>query len=461
MAGTENRTKDLDSLLGEPKKAIRGMVLAFFIAMAVVEVNQFVDTYWVAGLGTESSSAVATVVPIYGLMMCAGIGIGVGATTTIAYRLGMGDFERASRLAANSLILGVICAVISSVLVFIFARPVIVMMGAEDVLDEGIRYLMPYVLLSPLLLCNSILGGILRAEGAANKSTIVQISAAVFNMIIDPILIYGLDLGVFGAGLSTCISAGLALMIGLYWYMRDRMVIKLNRSSFRWGRDLSSEVLVVGGPKTVQSVISNTTDLLQRIFIIIAGGTNAVILYNYPWRYISLINLPGKAYENAMIPVCSAAYGQKDIEKMRQGYLYTAKMVLLFSVVFAVLMYVFAEQLIAVLTYEESMKALRPDFIWTLRVSSFLVPFSAFMGIGSSILQSLKKSKLSMYYYFFWGFVKIGMYAIAACVFHSFEGIIYCMVAVHVFGGVCLMTMAKIEFDKIKRDVSSETAQAV
>ena len=449
-------SENLKTLLGEPKKAIRSMVLAFFIAMAVVELNQFVDTFWVSGLGAISSSAVATSSPIYGLMMCAGLGIGVGAIATIAFRLGQGDFEEANRLAANSLLLGIVCAVASSVLVLVFARPLILIMGAESIVDECLLYILPFIFLSPLLLCNSILGGILRAEGAARKSTIVQMSAAILNMVIDPILIYGLGLGVFGAGLSTALSAGIALAIGLSWYAKNRMTVKLTRGSFRRDKEMSREVLDVGGPKTVQALISNTTDLIQRVFLIVAGGTNAVMFYNYSWRYIALINLPGRAYENAMVPVCSAAYGQRDLLKMREGFLYTAKWVLIFSAVFAVVLFVFSEPLISILTYEDSMRELRPQFVWTLQISTLLIPFSALMGIGSSMLQALKKSKVSMYYYFFWGFVKLGMYAVAAYVYHSFEYIIYCMVIVHVFGGLCLMYLAHSEYNKISAIVSNE-----
>ena len=449
-------SENLKTLLGEPKKAIRSMVLAFFIAMAVVELNQFVDTFWVSGLGAVSSSAVATSSPIYGLMMCAGLGIGVGATATIAFRLGRGDFEAANKLAANSLLLGILCAVVSSVLVLVFARPLILIMGAGSIVDECLLYILPFIFLSPLLLCNSILGGILRAEGAARKSTIVQMSAAILNMVIDPILIYSLGLGVFGAGLSTALSAGIALAIGLSWYANNRMTVKLSRASFKRDTAMSREVLDVGGPKTVQALVSNTTDLIQRVFLIVAGGTNAVMFYNYSWRYIAIINLPGRAYENAMVPVCSAAYGQRDLLKMREGFMYTAKWVLIFSAIFAVVLFVFSEPLMSILTYEDSMKELRPQFIWTLQISTLLIPFSAVMGIGSSMLQALKKSKVSMYYYFFWGFVKLGMYAVAAYVYHSFEYIIYCMVIVHVFGGLCLMYLAHSEYNKISAIVSNE-----
>ena len=447
--------KDLEILLGEPKRAIRSMAWAFLFAMAVIEVNQFVDTFWVSGLGTASSSAVATVVPIYGLMMCAGLGIGVGATTSIAFRLGSREHDAADSLAANSLILGLILAIISSVIVAILAKPVIILMGAEDVLTESIEYLVPYILFSPALLCSSILGAVLRAEGAARKSTLLQISAAVFNMVLDPLFIYGLDLGVLGAGLSTAVSALLSLFLGFYWYASGRTIVKLGRSSFRADRQAMREVLGVGAPKTVQSLISNFTDLVQRVFLIVAGGTNAVILYNFTWRYIGLVNLPGRACDSAMVPVCSAAFGQHDLAKMRTAYYYTMKIVVGVGAVASVLLFVLAEPLITVLTLEDTMSALRPEFVWTLRVSVLLIPFSALMGIGSSMLQSLKKAKIPMNYYMLWGFLKLGMYAVAAYGLGSYEWIIYSMVIVHVFGGICLIYLADREFSRAERELAS------
>ena len=140
---------DLQRMLGEPKAAIRAMILPFFIALAVMEVNQFVDTYWVSGLGVNSASAVSTIVPIYGLMACAGIGVAAGVTATAASRLARGEYEAAGKLVSNSMILGIIFAVISSILVAIFLNPVIDVMGADAVREEAIQYMIPYIVLLP------------------------------------------------------------------------------------------------------------------------------------------------------------------------------------------------------------------------------------------------------------------------------------------------------------------------
>jgi putative MATE family efflux protein len=440
---------DLALMLGDPRRAIRAMAIPILVALAVVQINQFADTFWVSGLGVQATTAVTAMVPVYGLMMCAGIGIGAGATATIAYRLGRNEYADANRLAANSLVLGLMISAITSAIVAISMDLLISMMGAGEVRWQCIQYVLPFVLMSPALLMNSILGGILRAEGAARKSMAVQMSAALLNIVLDPLMIYTMGMGVFGAGLSTAVSALIAFGIGLAWYLRGRTVVKLERKHLKPDCGSMREVLDVGGPKTVESLISNASDLIQRVFLVIAGGTTAMILYNYPWRYIGLANLPASAVSTAMVPVCSSAYGQGDPEKASAGFSYTVKAALATSVALSVMLLIFAGPLMDILTTEESMRPLRAQLVWTMQVSVLLIPFSALMGIGSSMLQSMKRSKVSMRFMMLWGFLKLGSYAVACM--HSFEAIIFCMVAMHVFGGITLMALAKREGSKIVR----------
>ncbi len=458
-----SKEDELNRMLGEPKAAIRNMIMPFLVALAVVEINQFVDTYWVSGLGSASASAVSTIVPVYGLMMCTGLGVSAGVTTTIAFRLARGEKEDAGRLASNSVILGIIFAVVSSILIALFLNLVIDIMGAGEVREEAVQYMTPYILMSPAVILISIVGGMLRGEGAAKKSTTIQSVSAILNMVIDPIMIYSLGLGVLGAGLSTAISAAIAVTVGLSWYVKGKTVVRIDRSNFRVDRSAMSEVLGVGGPKTVQMLISNITDFVQRVFLIVAGGTSAVMFYNYSWRYIGMVNLPSRAIDMAMLPVCSAAYGVRDLEKMKEGFFYSAKLVVGFGIAFAIVLYLFAEPFMSIMTTEESMKGLLPMFVWTLKVAVFLIPFSAMMGVASSMLQSMKKAKIPMYYYMLWGVVKLGLYALAAYGYMGvdpFEGIIYSMVAVHIFGAVCLTYLAYREFKKIERAVLHSASES-
>ena len=446
--------ENLKRMLGEPKKAIRTMAISFFVAFAVVEVNQFVDTFWVSGLGVTSASAVATVAPIYGLMMCLGLGISAGATTTIAFRLGSGEKDVAGKLASNAIIMGIIVAIIASIVFALSLDLLIDLMGANDVHDEAVSYMIPYFVMSPSVMLVTIVGGLLRGEGAAKRSTYIQALSAIFNMAIDPILIYVLGLGVFGAGLSTTVSATIALLFALAWYIRGTTVVSMNRSNFRWDKGAAREIIGVGGPKAVQLTISNLTDLLQRVFLIIAGGTTAVMLYNYTWRYIGIASLPGRAVETAQLPVTSAAFGQSDLDKVEEAFRYSVKMGLIISMLAAVVLFVFAEPFMSLMTIEESMSEHLAKLVWTLRVSVFIMPFLCVAGSCSSLLQAIKKAKIPMYVYMVWGVLKLSMYAVACYGLlgvDPFDGIIYCMVIVHVILFLAMWILARREFNKLKR----------
>ncbi len=449
---------ELETLLGEPKKAVRSMFLPFLIAFAIIEANQFIDTFWISGLGTQSASAISTVVPFYVLLMSAGIGISVGATTTVAFRVGKGDNGMAEKLAANALNLGVLMSILASVILFFGLDPAMDLLGVDSIRKECWDYMLPLILMSTPMICLLILGGTLRGEGAARKSTIIQISAAAFNMILDPILIYTFNLGIMGAGLATGLASLISLIIGLSWYLRGKTVLRITRSNFRIDRPIMMELMAVGGPGTVNELIASAMTFIQRIFFVVAGGTAAVLLYNYPWRFITLFNLPGRAFENSLIPVGSAAYGQSDTEKMWTAYKYCFKLTAAFSIAAMIFIMVFAEPLMSIMAYEPSMKELMPKLVWCLGLSAIMLPFLALRGVGAALLQAMKKAKVPMYFDLFWGSVRMVLYALSAYGLlgvDPFDGIIYIMVIVYSISGVLMNILAVWQFRKLRRVVSA------
>ena len=446
---------DLQILLGEPKAAVRSMFVPFLIAFAIVEVNQFVDTFWISGLGVSSASAISTVVPFYAMLMSAGVGISVGATTTIAFRLGKGDAEGASGLAANSFYIAVILSVVGSVLLALILDPALTLMGVDDIRSECWGYMLPMMVLSPAMILLSVMGGTLRGEGAAGRSTVLQISTAVFNIVLDPIMIYTLGLGIAGAGLATGVAAVISLSIGASWYARKKTVLVLKKGrDFHPDRALMSEVFFVGGPKTANEMIAGVMMFIQRIFFVVAGGVPAVMMYNYPWRFISLFSLPSKAFENSLVPVGSAANGQADAGKMWAAYTYCMKYSVAVALVAAVAIYAFAEPLMSIMTYESSMHEMLPKLVWILQLSVVMLPFIALRGVGNSLLQSMKKARIPMYFDLIWGSVRMVLYALSAYGFlgvDPFDGIIYTMVIVYSLSGVLINILAVWQFREFKR----------
>ncbi len=453
---------DLDVLLGDHKKAIRSMFVPLLVAFAVIELNQFVDTFWISGLGRAASEAISVSVSFYMLLMCAGMGIGIGATSAIAFRLGQDRKDIAGSVASNAIILSLIVGVISAILLFLFLDPALDILGANNIRTECWDYMIPFMLMAPILMAHSVIGGLFRGEGAARKSTIIQMTAALLNIVLDPLFIYILNMGIMGAGVATGLSALIALTIGLRWYIQKKTVVRMDRSNFHYSKEAVREIMNVGVPKTFQDLITSFTVFAQRIFIIVAGGTSAVLIYNYPFRITSLFNLPGKALENSMLPIASAAYGQKDLKKMKDAANYALKLTLIIAAVAMVFIFVFAEPLMSIFTYEESMGAMLPDLTQALRLICISMPFMAMKGIGASILQSMKKAKIPMYFDLFWSILRLILFALSAygflgfLGFNPFQGIMYIMVSLNVCGGYIVMALAYYELNKLIRNSSQK-----
>lgn len=378
--------------------------------------------------------------PIYWLINASGIGIGVGAASTVAYHLGEGDRERASTLASNALFLGLIASVVASALMTVLIGPIISLLGAEDIRNECISYVLPFILLASALIINGVISGLLRAEGAGRKSMTMMLMAAGLNMVLDPVLIYGLDLGVSGAGWATSIGALLSVCLGLYWYVKGRMEIRIQFRGFRPDMSSMREVSGIAGPRTAEALITGTTNIFQRIFIVAAGGTMAVMVYNVPFRYSSLIVVVAEAIGAALIPVCSAALGQNDVGKMRTGMRYSAKLSFGITLVLSAGVFVFAEPLMGIFTVSDSMAEHKDELVWVCRMFCIFTPFDGLRKLGSCMLQVFRRSKESSVAMLLWGLTKLGVYAITCR--YSFEALIIGCVGVYIFGGLLMMGLA-------------------
>ena len=440
----ERSKKDLETMLGDPKKAILAMALPMAVSYVVSEVNLFVDTFWTSGLGSAASSAISTVAPFYAMVAAFGVGLGVAASANVSFSIGRKDLDKASALAGNILMLGILVSVLVSSLILVLYNPIMEFMDADDVRELGFDYVLPCALMSWAQILNNIVAGLLRAEGGGRKSMAVLISAAAFNLILDPILIYGLGLGLVGAAFATMVSALVATIVGLNWYRVGAMNISLTRGSFRMTKENVKDIFSVSLPRTAESLINNVIIIVQRVFIIACAGTIGVMYMNMPWRFIGLSMVPAQAIGAALIPVCSAALGQSRPDKMLLGMRYSAKLVIAVISVMTVVVFVFADVLVGAYTYSETMAEHRDMLAWVLRVESLvLLPF-ALTSLGSSMLQSMKRSRVAARVMLIWAFIKLGMMYVASL--YSFEAVIYALVLSHyvVFGIMLLFLRNEI-----------------
>jgi putative MATE family efflux protein len=388
----QDKTKDVETLLGNPKRAMLAMAIPIIISMLVQNANNLIDSVWVAGLGSNALAAVGLVFPIFFIMISIGNGIGIGSSSAIARFLGMDDKASAEKTAAQAVVLGIIGSVILAVLLVLFREPIFVALGAGDALQDCLDYATPIFLTCPLGILNGIMANLLRSEGASRRSMYSHILAAVINMSLDPFFIYdyGLGLGLAGAAWATALSFLFSLLLICYWYFVGKSTfLKITLKGFRFEPELDKAIFRVGIPASMEMIVISVSSMILNIVIIGVASTDGVAIFSSSWRIIQFAMIPIMGIGSAVVPVCAAAFGMRKYENIRTAYWYSIKIITLIVVIEALILALAAEQVVTIFTYSEDTAALRPDMAFGVRVSCIFLIFVPWGFVSAGLFQAL------------------------------------------------------------------------
>ena len=438
---------DLDVMLGNPRKAVLAMAAPLIISYLIIELNTFMDLSWCSGLGAACSSAISSISPLMWIASGLGTGLGVGASAAIAAKLGTGQKDESDSIASQTLVITIVLALAITVILFLSIDPVIDMMGVTDVRAECHDYIEPMIIGSMFIILNGTVAGLLRAEGSAKRSTCVLITAAITHMCLDPIFIYGLNLGLAGAAYATVIGMGLGAAVGLCWYARGKTVVEIKLKGYRPNRKEIMLVLGVGIPRSLEIFIISFMSMIQRIFIVQCGGTQAAMFYNIPWNYVTLAQSISMSLGSALIPISAAAVARGMARKAKYAYRYAITLSICSMSVIGVILFVVSDWAVIPFTYSDTMAPLRPEFAHVLRIYTLVIPCMAAVDVASSMLQSLRKAQLSMLSCFIRNSLVVAVLAWAATV--SLDAIYWGLVGCEIFGALLMVALAHLMVAKV------------
>lgn len=393
MTEAENNT---GNILGDPRKSLIAMVIPIAIGMIVQSMNNFVDAIWVSGLGTASLAATGVVFPFFFILIGIGNGLGVGASQAIARRIGVGDKQGASRVAAQVLVIGIIVGFIITAIFALAAEPIFEAAGAGDYIAETMAYGLPIMVCAPIYMASFIFSALIRSEGAAKRSMYVQIAGVAVHMVLDPILIYGLGLHVEGAAIASAIAMVVASVIAIYYYSRGDMYVSISFRGFRFDRELDKDILRVGLPASMEMVLLSISTLLMNIIIVSVDPVNGIAVYTTGWRILDLLMILAVSFGSALVPISAAAYGQGSYERVRAVYVYAVKYGVVVMIVVAVVAIIVAPLLVHMFTYTGSAAGLSDEMTRFVRIGCLFLPFSMIGILTSSVFQSIGKGLWSL-----------------------------------------------------------------
>lgn len=383
-------------MLGDPKKAIFVTVLPFLISILVGQINMVADVMWCSGLGSDDVSAIQIVSPIYWVVFDVGLGIGLGANVIISRRIGEGNRAGAQSIISQGTVLAVVIAAVLAPLMYFLIAPMMSWMGAPELTEMSESYMLPILACNIFQVLSPTLSGFLRGEGAAKKSNYSLMVGTFANIILDPFLIYGLELGVQGAGIATAISFIINTLVMISLYLTGRTTLKMTFKGFRIVVDDMKEIMYIGFPKMLEMFLMDILDAVNRVFLIQCGGVDAVTLFSVPFRLLMLAAMLPNSFALALTPVASANIGAKRPDKSVTAYYVCMKSILILSGVLLAVYLLFADYLIIPFIQSESMAVLEPGLVDIVRIDAFMIPAIGVSFVCNAMFQSMRRPMLSL-----------------------------------------------------------------
>lgn len=296
-------------------RLLMGMSLPMMASMLIQALYNVVDSVFVAQINENALTAVSLVFPVQMLMIALAGGVCVGVNALLSRSLGEKNYERVNASACNGIFLTalcyVICAVLGTSLADLFLR---VQTSDPQIRTYGAVYMRIVSVCCIGLYMQLMLERLLQSTGRTFLTMITQTTGAVINLIMDPILIFGLlgapKMGVAGAALATIFGQIVAMLLALYMNIRHNPEVSINMRGFRPSGQILKRILTVGIPSTVvQAIGSVMTFGFNKILLMFTPTATAV--FGVYFKLNSFIFMPVFGLNNGMVPIIAYNYGAR------------------------------------------------------------------------------------------------------------------------------------------------------
>lgn len=391
-------TKGAKDLLGDPKKAVVKVGAPMMLGMFIQSIYNVVDGFWVAGLGANELAAVGLFFPFFMIIVALGVGTGVGGSSAISRKIGDRDKEGASRIAAHTVVSGILISMTISVILLPFSGAIFTSLsGNGEVGRLATEYANILLAGAIVLIFSNIANAILRGEGDAKKAMYGLIVGSVLNMFLDPIFIYVLDMGIGGAAVSTVVSMSIGSALFIYWlFFQRKTYVDIKLRGFSFDFSAMKEIFKVGIPSSLMQIVMSFTIIVLNTIIIMAGGTDGVAVYTTGWRIVMIGIVPLIGLSTGVTAVTGAAFGERNEEKLNTAFLYSVKLGILIEAFVGVIVFFFAPYLAQVFTYSEGAARIFPDLVRFLKITVFFYPAVPLGMFTSSLFQGIGKGVRSL-----------------------------------------------------------------
>ncbi len=368
-------------------RLITSLSIPTVLSSLITVIYNTADTYFVSQIDKSASAAVGVVFSIMSVIQALGFGLGVGAGSLISRRLGAKDNAAADKFASSAFAASVTVGTIIAVIGLSFLEPILRFLGCTDLM---IPYAIPYarfiLIAAPLNCATFVLNTTLRSEGLAFFSMVGITSGGILNMILDPILINGCNMGTGGAAIATMISQTVSFSILFCFFLFGKSIVKISLKSVSRRFADYAAIVTTGIPTIFRQGLASIASAALNIQAIDYGAEAtgaAITIANKVYMLVrNIIVGLGQGFQ----PAVGYNYGAGNKKRTWECFTFSVKVGTGICVFFALFSAIFAEKIMWFFCDDAEVAAIGTETLYFLSVC---IPFMAFSTFVNQLYQGL------------------------------------------------------------------------
>ncbi len=311
-------------------ESIRSLLIKYalpgIIAMTATSLYNMADSVFIGhGCGALALSGLTVAKPFMDICAAFGTLVGVGASTLVAIKLGEKDYNTAGRILGNVILLNALLGALVMAVGLIWLDPILYAFGASDATIGYAREYMEIILIGNILTHVYYgLNSMLRSMGHPKISMTATILAVFINVVLDPIFIFGLDMGVRGAAIATILSQAIAVILQMVVFMNPKEIIHFHKGIWRLDATITKRALSIGLSPFLMNIAHCFVIIILNNQFKAFGGDMAIASYGVINRFTFVFAMIVMGLNQGMQPIVGYNYGAKQYGRMLRAFELTA-----------------------------------------------------------------------------------------------------------------------------------------
>ncbi len=368
-------------------RLIPRLAIPTIISMLITSIYNMADTFFVSQLSTSASGAVGVNFSLMAMIQAIGFTLGMGSGNFMSRMLGAREQEKAQRACSTAVYTAFAFGLLLAIFGIANIDSLVRMLGATETIAPYAKDYGRYILIAaPYMTVSFVFNNHLRSQGNAALSMIGITTGGILNVILDPVLIFGLKMGISGAAIATIFSQFVSFTILLVLVIRSGNVLKPHPRYFTFQGWVYKEILSAGMPTLGRQGLASVASVLLNVAS--SGfGDAAVAAMSIVTRIMMFINSALIGFGQGFQPVCGFNFGAGRYDRVLEAYFFCRRVALVFLLVMGVIMFAISTPIMRLFRKEDA-EVIRIGAL-ALKMQCCLLPFQSYTIIGNMLTQSI------------------------------------------------------------------------